>query len=142
MPVLGYLLRRSGAIGLAFDKAHPEDSEEAMAQVLNEADQTLADGKLLALFPETTLTPDGEIQPFGPLLSRILERHPVQVIPMALQGLWGSFFSRIEGSAMRRPFRRGLFSRIGLVVGAPLDAAEATPARLQTEVTRLRGERR
>ncbi len=141
MPVLGYLLRRSGAIGLAFDKAHPEDSE-AMAQVLNEAAQTLADGKLLALFPETTLTPDGEMRPFGPLLARILERHPVPVIPMALQGLWGSFFSRIDGSAMKRPFRRGLFSRIGLVVGPPLDAAEATPARLQTEVSRLRGDRR
>jgi 1-acyl-sn-glycerol-3-phosphate acyltransferase len=139
MPLLGYLLRRSGAVGLAFD-APPSEVEESMTQVLNEAAKTLADGRLLALFPETTLTPDGEIQPFGPLLSRILERSPVPVIPMALQGLWGSFFSRIDGGAMRRPFRRGLFSRIGLAAGAPIDAAEATPARLRAEVTRLRGD--
>lgn len=89
MPVLGYLLRRSGAIGLAFNEAHPEDSE-GMAQVLNEAAQTLADGKLLALFPETTLTPDGEIQPFSPLLARILERHPVQAVHGAA-GIVGQF---------------------------------------------------
>ena len=37
---------------------------------------------------------------------------------MALSGLWGSFFSRIDGSAMQTPFRRGVFSDIALQVGA------------------------
>ena len=33
------------------------------------------------------------------------------VVPMALTNLWGSYFSRIErGTAMVRPFRRGMFS--------------------------------
>ena len=31
---------------------------------------------------------------------RILEQRPVPVIPLALQNLWGSFFSRVEGAAM------------------------------------------
>lgn len=49
----------------------------------------------------------------------------VPVVPMALTHLWGSFFSRIERvdgrpTAMTRPFRRGLFSRVGLNVGEPL----------------------
>ena len=42
---------------------------------------------------------------------------PVPVVPMALSGLWGSFFSRsVNGRAMRR--LRGIFSRIALVVAA------------------------
>ena len=42
---------------------------------------------------------------------------------MALRGLWGSFFSRYGGAAFSRPvearLRRGLRSRVELVVGAP-----------------------
>jgi len=138
IPVLGYLLRRSGAIGIAFDDEWPETVEQAV----KEAAATLAAGELLALFPEVTITPDGNIQPFRPLISRILASQPAPVIPMALQGLWGSYFSKISGRAMQRPFRRGFLSRIALVIGAPLDAAEATPERLQAAVTGLRGEYR
>jgi len=53
---------------------------------------------------------------------------------MALRGLWGSFFSRKEG---RRP---SPFSKIALAVGAPVEAAAATPEQLQTIVAALRGE--
>ena len=60
---------------------------------------------------------------------------------MALQGLWGSFFSRAAGGkAMRKP--RGVFSRIALRAGAPIDARDATPARLREAVATLRGDRR
>ena len=51
---------------------------------------------------------------------KILERQPTPVIPMALTNLWGSYFSRIEqGGAMVRPFRRGLFNRVGLMWAQP-----------------------
>jgi hypothetical protein len=59
---------------------------------------------------------------------------------MALRGLWGSFFSRKDGAAMTRPFRRGMFSRIELVMGAAVPAAEALPERLQADVAALRGD--
>jgi hypothetical protein len=59
---------------------------------------------------------------------------------MALRGLWGSFFSRKDGPAMTRPFRRGVLSRIELVVGAAVPAAAALPERLQADVTTLRGD--
>jgi hypothetical protein len=59
---------------------------------------------------------------------------------MALGNLWGSFFSRVEGgSAMRRPFRRGLLSRVTLDVAAPLPAATVTPAALRERVAALLG---
>jgi hypothetical protein len=64
------------------------------------------------------------------------------VVPLALRGLWGSFFSRKGGPAMTKPLRRGLFNRIELV-GAPAVAPEAaTPDALQAIVASLRGDRR
>ena len=62
----------------------------------------------------------------------------VPVIPMALNHLWGSFFSRIEqGGAMVRQFRRGVFSRVGFEVGAPVIGSAVTPQLLRTRVADL-----
>jgi hypothetical protein len=69
---------------------------------------------------------------------KILQTHPVPVVPMALQNLWGSFFSRIEGgTAMRKPFRRGLFSPVGLVAGPALPAAQVDLDGLRQQVLGL-----
>ena len=57
---------------------------------------------------------------------------------MALRGLWGSFFSRKDGRAMSRPFRR-VWSRIECVCGEPVPAAQVTAAVLQERVAALRG---
>jgi len=69
---------------------------------------------------------------------KLLETHPVPVVPLALQNLWGSFFSRVEqGGAMVKPFRRGMFSRVGMVAGPPLAAGDVTPDGLRTRVGEL-----
>jgi hypothetical protein len=41
---------------------------------------------------------------------------------------------------MSKPLRRGLFSKIGLVAGAPVAPDEATPEHLQLLVAELRGD--
>jgi hypothetical protein len=57
---------------------------------------------------------------------------------MALTNLWGSFFSRVEqGGAMVRPFRRGVFNRVGLDVGEPVAPAQVQPAALRERVKLL-----
>ena len=57
---------------------------------------------------------------------------------MALTNLWGSYFSRIEqGGAMVRPFRRGIFNRVGLHIGAPLAPAQVQPESLRQQVADL-----
>jgi hypothetical protein len=60
---------------------------------------------------------------------------------MALKGLWGSFFSRNGGPAMTRPPKR-FWSRIELEVGDVVPAAEASAARLEADVRRMRGDQR
>ena len=134
IPVLGWLFRLAKAIPIAPQKENPAVYEAAFAQ----ARAVLDEGELLGLFPEGGITRDGALQPFKGGIMKILETHPVPVLPMALQNLWGSFFSRIEqGQAMVRPFRRGLFSRVVLQVGAPLAAAEVSPELLRERVGAL-----
>ncbi len=71
---------------------------------------------------------------------------PVPVIPMALRGLWGSFFSRFGGAAFSRPLdarlRRGLRSRVEFIVGEPVPADQASPELLMQRVAELRGSHR
>jgi len=134
-PVLGWLFRLAKCIPIAPQKDDPATYEAAFAQ----ARAVLADGELLGIFPEGGITRDGTLQPFKGGVMKIVEGLPdVPVVPLALQNLWGSFFSRVErGEAMVKPFRRGLFSRVGLVAGAPLAAAEVSPERLRSEVSAL-----
>ncbi|UCV15486.1 MFS transporter [Quatrionicoccus australiensis] len=135
IPLLNYVFRHSGAIPIAPAKEDPALMEKAFAEVST----ALANGELVAIFPEGGLSPDGELQAFRPGITRILDANPVPVVPMALSGLWGSFFSRIDGKAMQKPFRRGLFARISLNVGAPVPADQATPEALRQQVAALRG---
>jgi 1-acyl-sn-glycerol-3-phosphate acyltransferase len=136
LPLMSFVFRTGRAIPIATAR----DDPALLARALDEIAAALAAGELVALFPEGGITADGEIQPFRPGVGRILERSPVPVVPLALRGLWGSFFSRKDGPAMRRPFRRGLFNRIELVGGAALLPAAETPGALQAAVAELRGD--
>ena len=135
-PIISFIFRHGRAIPIA-----PAKEDAAMMErAFEDVSAALREGELVGIFPEGRITDNGEICTFRPGVTRILERDPVPVIPLALQGLWGSFFSRKNGPAMTRPFRRGLFAKIA-VVGAPAVApVEATPAHLQQIVERLRGD--
>jgi 1-acyl-sn-glycerol-3-phosphate acyltransferase len=134
IPVLGAMFRLAKAIPIAPQKVDAAIYENAFA----EARRVLDDGDLLCIFPEGGLTRDGTLQPFKGGVMKILETHPVPVVPLALTNLWGSFFSRIErGTAMKRPFRRGWFSRVGLVCSPAVPAAQVTPEGLRDRVGAL-----
>ena len=132
-PGIGWFFRAVKAIPIAPQKEDPEAYEQAFER----ARQVLRDGDLLCLFPEGAITKDGRMQPFKAGIMKILASDPVPVIPAALHNLWGSTFSRIDGAAMARPLRRGLFNRIGLVVGEPMAPEVVTPEALQVRVQGL-----
>jgi 1-acyl-sn-glycerol-3-phosphate acyltransferase len=129
-PVLGWLFRKGKAIPVSPKDEDPQAYEAAFAA----ADQVLAEGDLLGIFPEGAITRDGELQAFKGGIMRILEKRPVPVVPLALRNLWGSFFSRIEGAAMSKPFRRGLWNKVALVAAPALAPHDVTPEVLQAKV--------
>ncbi len=135
-PIINFVFRHMSAIPIA----PARDDAAMMEAAFEEVARALAAGELVAIFPEGRITDSGELYPFRPGVQRIVGRTPVPVIPMALQGLWGSFFSRKDGPAMSKPLRRGLFSKIALVVGAAVAPEAATPEHLQEVVAGLRGE--
>jgi len=134
-PLLSFIFRAMRSIPIASEREDPRVKERAYGEVA----AALAAGEIVGIFPEGRLTHTGEMNAFRPGVQRIVAATPVPVVPMALRGLWGSFFSRSHrGSAMRR--MRGIFSRISLVAGPPLRPADATLEALFRQVRALRGD--
>jgi 1-acyl-sn-glycerol-3-phosphate acyltransferase len=136
LPVISFVFRTGRAIPIAPAKEDPEMMEHAFAEIA----KALQEGDLVAIFPEGRITDTGEMYPFRPGIKRILDATPVPVVPIALRGLWGSFFSRKDGAAMSKPWRFIPFRRIGLAVGAAVPAAAAAPETLQASVLAMRGD--
>jgi 1-acyl-sn-glycerol-3-phosphate acyltransferase len=134
VPLLNWLFRTMQAIPVASAREDAALKEAAF----DTAAKALRAGEIVGIFPEGALTSDGELKTFRPGVERMVKETPVPVVPMALRGLWGSFFSRsYEGRAMRR--WRGMFSRIALVVAPPVRPDEVTPEALEAHVLALRG---
>ncbi|AJP59778.2 glycerol acyltransferase [Pandoraea vervacti] len=135
IPVLSWFFRTVGAIPIA----PAREDAAGLARAYEQIAKALDAGEVVCIFPEGKLTASGELQAFRQGVQRIIERSPVPVVPMALRGLWGSFFSRHGGAAMTRPFKRGILNRLELVIGEPVAPALATPESLRDKVLKLRG---
>jgi len=134
LPIMRVLARAAGCIPIAPRSENLQVYDAAFVQI----GRYLKAGELVCIFPEGKLTLDGEVAPFRDGVARILKENPVPVVPVALQGLWGSYFSR----APNRSLWRRILSKVGVVVGPAVAPELATPAVLQAEVTRLRGDAR
>ena len=134
IPLLSAVFRGMKAIPVASAKEDPETYRRAFEIVAAE----LRDGNLVCIFPEGQLTADGEVAEFRPGVMRILKETPVPVVPLALSGLWDSIFSRKEKSPWRR-LPKGIWPKIALKVGAPVEPAQVTPEGLRKHVVALRG---
>ena len=135
-PLLNFIFRTAKAIPIASARENPELLDEAFERI----DQELEAGQLVCIFPEGAITRDGEVQRFRPGVERILERRQVPVVPLALGGLWGSWFSRRRGRLRRFPGK--LLQRVRLRAGAPVAPRDASAATLELLVRTLRGDDR
>ncbi len=134
LPVLNFIFRTAGAIPIAGRSEDEATYERAFARIA----AALTAGEVVCIFPEGKLTADGEIDEFKSGVTRILQETPVPVIPLALQGLWGSFFSRDPAKGL---FKR-LWSRVTIVAGEAVVGDLAGPEILRERVLGLRGGRR
>ena len=134
IPVLNFIFRTTRTIPIASEKEDAAMLERAFAAIR----EGLAAGDLLCVFPEGRLTSDGEVAVFRKGIERIVGETPVPVVPMALSGLWGSFFSREGRGAFRK--RRGRFwSRVDIRAGLPVPPEQVRAADLRERVMALRG---
>ena len=135
-PILNFLFREAGVVPIAPAKENPHVLEQAFVRVGHYLDA----GEVVCIFPEGRLTSDGQLGIFRSAgIERILARNPVPVVPMALQGLWGSCFSRKESAWLYRLPRR-VRSRIGFRIAAPVAPEYVSAERLREQVAALRSD--
>jgi 1-acyl-sn-glycerol-3-phosphate acyltransferase len=134
-PLMNFIFRTARAIPIAPAKVDAALLDKAYDDIA----AALEAGEMVCIFPEGRITDTGEIYPFKNGIQRIVERTPVPVIPMALQGMWGSFSSRKGGAAFTK-FPRRFRSHVALHVGLPVAPEAATPEALEAQVRELRGD--
>ncbi|MDX1404534.1 MAG: MFS transporter [Woeseiaceae bacterium] len=137
IPLLNFLFRTAKAIPISAAREDPELLETAFERI----DEELRQGNLVCIFPEGAISRDGEIQPFRPGIEKIIARRSVPVIPIALAGLWGSWFSRQKGGGLRK-IPGKLLAKVEVRIGEPVQAADVTAGNLELLVRTLRGQTR
>ena len=136
-PVFTYLFKGLKSIPIGNRRERPELIDEAFDRVAEE----LAAGRLVVVFPEGTITRDGEMNKFQPGIDAIVKRSPVPVVPMALRGMWGTWSSRKRGRALKG-LPTAFMRRLTVVVGDPIAPEDASRLVLQEKVLALRGDKK
>lgn len=134
IPVLNFIFRTGKAIPINSKQAN----EAVYTAAFDAIAEALDEGELVCIFPEGALTKDGDMAEFKPGIEKIVQRTPVPVIPMALRGLWGSFFSHHGGRALTRISGR-FWSRVEIHAGQPVAPEEVSAVSLRARVSDLRG---
>jgi 1-acyl-sn-glycerol-3-phosphate acyltransferase len=133
--LLSFFFKGGKVIAIAGAKEDPILMEKAFDKIA----ATLNEGEIICIFPEGKITYDGQLSPFRPGIERIIARNPVPVIPMALKGLWGSFFSRKYGPAGTnyKILVQRFWSKVDLIIDGPEAPEMATAQALEEKVKRL-----
>jgi 1-acyl-sn-glycerol-3-phosphate acyltransferase len=132
LPVMRWFVRAEMVIPIA----SPKRDEVAYEQAFVSIRRKLREGWVVGIFPEGRLSKDGELDDFRAGFLKILARDPVPVVPVALNGLWGSWFSNQDGPALKRAPRR-FWSRVFVTVGEPVPPEEVTAEGMRDKVLEL-----
>jgi acyl-[acyl-carrier-protein]-phospholipid O-acyltransferase / long-chain-fatty-acid--[acyl-carrier-protein] ligase len=119
----------------AFDTILMMANPKSIGRALKEAREGLIKGDVIGIFPEGTLSRTGQLQAFKPGLTKILKGTTAPVVPMHLEGMWGSIFSFSGGKFFfKKPqkLRRTITLHIGkpLPTGSTLDQMRSAVAAL------------
>jgi 1-acyl-sn-glycerol-3-phosphate acyltransferase len=131
-PGVSLLFRQAKTIPIAPEREDKALMERAFERIAEE----LRAGELVCIFPEGKLTKDGSMERFRGGIERIIRQTPVPVVPMALEGLWGSMFSRMP-AAQKKEQKRGLRFPLKLTIGEPIPPEEVSAASLEERVRAL-----
>ncbi len=103
--------------------------------------QALKNNELVCIFPEGEITRNGEMNKLKSGILKIIHKTPVEIIPIAISGMWGSFFSRADGKACIKPFRRGFFNKVSFSAGQAILPHELNLEDLKQKILELRAEK-
>lgn len=135
LPIAKKLFQLLNSIPIATRR---EDSE-LVDKAFDTIAEALENGELVCVFPEGGITRNGEIAKFQPGIEQIIRRTPVPVVPLAIRGLWGTWFSRYKGSAMKG-LPTSYMRQLTVVSGPPVAPEEMNRIMMYEKVSALRGD--
>jgi len=112
-----------------------EQRPREMLQSLREASEAIKQGHVACIFPEGQITRIGFMLPFQRGFERIMKDVDAPIIPIALDGVWGSIFSFEKGRFLWK-FPRQVPYPVTVNFGKPLPPT-ATPFEVRRAVQEL-----
>lgn len=112
IPLFNPVLRSARTIPIC----SPLSDRKQFDRAIDEAAIALEQGEAVFIFPEGRLSPEGQTISFKRGVERILARQPATLQPVAISGLWGSWFSHGGRPALTgwpKPGRRTVVVRFG-----------------------------
>ena len=103
-----------GVIPIASDQGPRE-----MIHSLRQATEALKHGEVVCIFPEGQMTRIGQMMPFRRGMERVIKGVDVPIIPVNLDGVWGSIFSFAGGRFLWK-FPRRVPYPVRVTFGKPL----------------------
>ncbi|MFP6669354.1 MAG: acyl-[ACP]--phospholipid O-acyltransferase, partial [Pirellulales bacterium] len=105
-------------------KVIPIDGEpQQVRQALQTAQAAVAAGELVCIFPEGRISQTGLLENFRPDLMQVVQGTDAPVIPIYLDGLWGSIFSYRDGRSVFRWPRKWPYP-VSILIGRPIGRTE------------------
>lgn len=111
---LRFWARALGVIPIA-----PRLGPHALRHALEQARAAIRAGELVCIFPEGQMTRTGHLLPFRRGLEKIMEGLEAPIVPVALEGVWGSPFS-FQRRRTEVKWPRRLHQSVTVVFGRPL----------------------
>lgn len=131
-PFLRFMFKTAKAIPIAPAKESPEIKTRAFEAIAT----ALQQGELIGIFPEGSITRDGELHTFKPGIEQIIRKTPVPIIPLAINSVWGSIFSRKPENIFSRAVKT-LCRKIHIRAAPPVMPDELTAKGLQDITEKL-----
>jgi acyl-[acyl-carrier-protein]-phospholipid O-acyltransferase/long-chain-fatty-acid--[acyl-carrier-protein] ligase len=125
-PLVKPFAKIMGVIPIASDQGPRE-----MIHSLRMATEALKNGEVVCIFPEGQMTRIGQMLPFRRGMERIIKGVDVPIIPVNLDGVWGSIFSFAGGRFLWK-FPRHIPYPVRVTFGKPLP-----PTATSQEVRRM-----
>src|SRR5438309_5037878 len=120
-PLVKPFAKIMGVIPIAADQGPRE-----MIHSLRLATEALKNGEIVCIFPEGQMTRIGQMMPFRRGLERIIKGVDVPIIPVNLDGVWGSIFSFAGGRFLWK-FPRRVPYPVRVTFGNPLPSTTTSP---------------
>ncbi|MDE0864639.1 MAG: AMP-binding protein [Rubripirellula sp.] len=121
-----------------FDTIMMSANPKSIGRALKTGREGVKAGDMIGIFPEGTLTRSGQLQAFKAGYQKILKGTDGCILPMYMEGMWGSIFSHSGGKLFYKwptKFRR----KLTLHIGKPL-SADTSLSKVRSKVLSLGAE--